>query len=669
MASEPGELSREVGQRMETRASGVPALLALLAVGQSLCLMVVGFRLPPATRVAFFFTNSLPLDGPSLPGGTLLGALPFAVGLALVVLRGARGVAVVQKAARITAPLALAFVMPALFTWQLGQQRPIAYLILLAAFGLSTERLLRVSFEELAALGAPSFVPRLWDHAVWVFPRASRALPMAVVCLLSASYASYMGFFTIRHHHLIQTTAYDLGIFDNLLFNTIKGRFFESPVMFGPGHHNSLSTHAEYAMVLFAPIYALAPRAETLLLIQSFFLGAAAIPLYLFARTMLSALSSVVLAAAYLLFAPLHGPQFYDFHWLPICVFFYFWLFWALATNKKWLAVLMVLLLFALREDIAVGLALLGTFLFLTGTRARFGIGLAAASAVWFVIDKFIIMPWAGPWWFDTLYVDLFADGKPGYGNVVKTLISNPFYALSTMIRGPKLAYVLHMLAPVVLLPLRRLPFWLLLLPGSVFTLMTTGYWPTLSIAFQYTTHWVPFVFGTTVLAVFALRRGAKGNVRVASVLGALVLCTLSDSYNFGAILQRESFTGGFGKVTFEMSDSARERYEDLRSVVRKIPEEASVAATEYLNPHISSRKEAYVFRYDVGPVDYILLSDDEVAGDLRNTLNAKFSKEPYGLFAKGKHEFFLFKRGYKSPETADALRHLSIRVQPGHGG
>ncbi len=376
-----------------------------------------------------------------------------------------------------------------------------------------------------------------------------------------------------------------------------------------------------------------------------------------------------MLAAAYLLFAPLHGPQFYDFHWLPICVFLYYWLFYALATNKRRLAVFMVLLLFALREDIAVGLALLGTFLFITGTRVRFGIGLAAASAVWFVIDKFIIMPWAGPWWFDTMYVDLFADGKSGYGNVVKTLISNPFYALSTVIRGPKLSYALHMLAPVVLLPLRRLPFWLLLFPGSVFTLMTTGYWPTLSIAFQYTTHWVPFVFGTTVLAVFMVRRGEQGNVRVAAVLGALALCTLSHSYNFGAILQRESFTGGFGKVTFEMSDSARERYEDLRSVVRKIPQEASVAATEYLNPHISSRKEAYVFRYDVGPVDYILLSDAEVAGDLRNTLNAKFSKEPYGLFAKGKHEFFLFKRGYKSAETADALRHLSLHAQPGHGG
>jgi uncharacterized membrane protein len=664
IAFEPSELRGNVRAApvAQLGAQQAPALLGLLVIGQSISLMCAGFRMSPAARAAFFSYNTVPENEPALMYGALLGLIPFLLGLALLFNRRARAASFVQRAARIAAPLSLAFVLPALFTWQLGQQRPIAYLILLTVVGLSMERLLRLSFGELASLDAESLLlPRLAQHASWVFPRASRALPFCTVCVMSAAYAAYMAFYTIRHHHLLQTTAYDLGIFDNLLFNTIKGRFFESPVMFGPGHHNSLSTHAEYAMVLFAPIYALAPRAETLLVIQAFFLGAAAVPLYLFARTMLPTSSAVVIAAAYLFFAPLQGPIFYDFHWLPLCVFLYFSLFCTIARNKRWLTVLLVVLLFALREDIAVGLACLGVFLFITGARVRLGLWLAVASALWFTIDKFIIMPWAGPWWFDSMYVDLFSDGKSGYGSVVKTLLSNPFYALSTVIRGPKLTYVLHMLAPVVLLPLRRLPLWLLLLPGSVFTLMTTGYWPTLSIAFQYTTHWVPFVFGATVLSLYALRRGNQGDLRVASVLGALMLATLSHNYNFGAILQHESFTGGFGKVTFEMSDEARERYEDMRSVVSKIPREASVAATEYMNPHISARKEAYVFRYDVGPVDYIFLSDQEVSGDLRNTLSAKFKKEPYGLIAKGKHEFFLFKRGYASPETADALRHLHL--------
>ncbi len=642
----------------------IASLFALALIGQSLAQFVYYARLPADERVVHFTQNALPVSSSSFALASTLGFLPALFSaLSLLGLRQ-RTAPFIASAARVAAPAGLAFALPALFTWQLGQQRPIAYLICLTLFGFCLERLLRICIAELIVIAGGKSVRRPLAFAYDVGARVTPILAPLVVVLAGVGYATYTGFFTIRHHRQILTSAFDLGIFDNLMYNTIKGRFFQSPVMFGPGHHNSLSTHAEYAMVLFAPLYALAPRAETLLLLQSVFLGGAVIPLYLFARTMLSRWPAVVLVLAYVLFAPLHGANFYDFHWLPLGVFFYFWLFYGIASRKTWLSVLMIVLLFALREDIAVGLAFLGVFLFVTGLRVRFGVTLALAAAVWFVIDKFVIMPWAGPWWFDSMYNELFADGKTGYGNVVKTLLSNPFYALSTFVRGPKLTYALHMLAPLVLLPIRRLPFLLLLVPGSVFTLMTTGYWPTLSIAFQYTTHWVPFLFATTAMSLFVIREGHQGRVRLLAVLGALSVTLLSHSFNFGAVLQRDSFVGGFGRVSFELPDAARKRYADMLSVVGKIPREASVVSTETLNPHISARKEAYVFRYDVGPVDFVFLSDGEVSGDLRNTLRDKFSREKYGLFAKGEREFFLFKRGYESPETEAALQHLGIHLR-----
>ena len=36
---------------------------------------------------------------------------------------------------------------------------------------------------------------------------------------------------------------------------------------------------------------------------------------------------AVTVAFAYLMFAPLHGPNFYDFHWMPLAVFFHFLLY------------------------------------------------------------------------------------------------------------------------------------------------------------------------------------------------------------------------------------------------------------------------------------------------------------------------------------------------------
>jgi len=655
-----GSPTREA-QRQSLAPSVLGSLLALALIGQSLTQFLAYASLTAIQRLAYFTRNELPLAPPTLALPMLTGFLPLAIALLLLLILSKRAVPIIESFTRIFAPAGVSCALPALFTWQFGQQRPIAFLILLAVFGLALERLLRISAAEAFRLvDAPRFAD---GRAFWarLGARVTRTTAPLVVLLAGAGYATYTAFFTIRRHHLLQSSAFDLGIFDNLLYNTIKGRFFESPVMFGPGHHNSISTHAEYLMVLLAPLYALAPRAETVLIIQAGLLGAGAIPLYLFARRLLPAWPSVVLVLGYVLCAPLHGAQFYDFHWLTLCPFFYFWLFYAIAARKNWLCVLMTLLLFALREDIAVGLACLGVFLFITGLRVRFGIGLASVSAVWFVINKFVIMPWAGPWWFDSIYSELFADGKPGYGNVVKTLISNPFYALSTFVRGPKLAYALHMLAPLVFLPVRRLAFWLLLLPGAAFTLMTTGYWPTLAISFQYTTHWVPFLFACAAMGLYCIRWEKDGRARTTALLGAMLVVLLAHSYNFGAILQQESFVGGFGRVSFEMTDAARERYRDMRSVADKIPVEASVVTTETLNPHISARKEAYVFRYDTGPVDFILLSDGDISGDLRNGLRDKFRKTPYGLFAKGKREFYLFKRGHESPGTAEALRHLGI--------
>jgi len=490
-------------------------------------------------------------------------------------------------------------------------------------------------------------------------------LAPSVVVIAAAAYAAYTGFYTIRHHHLIATTAFDLGIYDNMIFNAMKGHFFQAPVLYGPGKFNSLSGHAEYAVPLFALFYAIKPSAEALLVMQALAFGGAAIPLYLFARTMLGRLTSTLLSISYLMFAPLHGPQFYDFHWLPMCIPMYFFLFYAIATRKNWLTYSMIALLFALREDLAIGVACLGAFLFLTGARVRFGATLAFVSTVWFAINKFVIMPWAGSWWFENLYSELFADGKASYANVIKTLVSNPFFALSTLVRGAKLTYLLHMLAPLVFLPVRRLGFLLLFVPGAFLTLMTTGYAPTISIAFQYTSHWIPFLFGTSALTLHLLSRGRQGRLHVAAAITALCVTMLSHSYSFGALLQHESFVGGFGRVQFEMSDSARARYEDLRRVVSHIPPDASVASTEYMSPHVSTRLQAYVFRYDVGPVDYIFLSDSEMSGDLRRMLTEKFRKTPYGLAAKGQREFYLFKRGLVTPETAAAYQHLGIHVDP----
>lgn len=640
------------------------AIVVLCLCGFSVTLGLQSLFIRHSTPT-FFTANVLGVPGRTrLLALQALGAcLPLLAAGILLLRKRAAAVQRLERLSRLWCPLLLSAFLPALFVWELGQRATLQYLFLLVATVFASQYLLRVSLREWATVSAPERLARRWAWLVQACRARASWLCPALVVLASSGYTAYTAIHTIRQHRAIQTFAFDLGIYDNLMYLAMSGRFFRSPVLFGDLAHNYLAGHAEYGMLLFLPFYALRPGPETLLLIQSFVLGFAALPLFLFARTRLSHGLALLIGLSYLLFAPLHGPNFYDFHWLPLAIFFHFWLYFALATRRTWLSVCMVLVLFSIREDIALGLAVLGAFLCFTGERVRFGARLAVASIAWFIVNKFVIMRLAGSWWFENIYAGLFADGRSGYGSILRTILSNPTYTLTTLAREAKLVYIFHLLVPLAFLPVRKLPLVALLLPGFFFTLLTTDYWPTTSIAFQYTTHWIPYLFLGTVLSLWLMGREPEGGLKRAAAASALLLALLSHSYNFGALLQHNSFVGGFSPVSFKSTPEQSKRYDALMSLVRQIPRQASVVATEYLNPHISTRVEAYTFRYAVPAVDYILLSKLEVSGETSRLLTALLKKAEYGLVGTAGNEFYLLKKGAPAGDLDAALAALRIRL------
>jgi uncharacterized membrane protein len=581
--------------------------------------------------------------------------LPNLMALAGVIWRGRVALERTHVLATRLSPLALLFMTPILFIQTIGQGQPLFYLVVLGLFALGMHQLMPRAFASFG--DAPPM--SVWYRLRHI--RLSTKVCTIVVVTAAAVFAVYMSYHTILMHRLISTTAFDLGIYDNLMYNALKGHPFSSPVLFGPGSRSYLAGHAEFAMLLFVPFYAIRPDAETMLIIQAAVLGGAAIPLYLLARLRMPAPAAVVVSLAYLLFAPLHGPMFYDFHWLPLVIFFLFWTFYGVATSRHWLTMAAVIVVWLIREDTAVGVAFFGLYLIVTGFRPAVGFVLALVSTIWFVIVRFIIMPRAGTWFFPQLYNALFADGQGTFESVIRTLITNPVYVLSTLLKEPKLIYVLHMVVALAFLPVRRPVYVLLLIPGAIFTVLTTEAAPMVAISFQYTSHVVPYVFLATVLALGTLAEDRASRFKFTAAVVILAFTVLSHSYNFGAMLQRQRVIGGWRQVTFTMSPEAKVRYQALRELVNKIPRKASVAATEFMSPHVSSRITSYVLRNDVDDVDYVLLSNREINDDYRRKLITLFSRTKYGLAGYTGNEFYLFQKGMESPTTAEGLIRLGI--------
>jgi hypothetical protein len=159
------------------------------------------------------------------------------------------------------------------------------------------------------------------------------------------------------------------------------------------------------------------------------------------------------------------------------------------------------------------------------------------------------------------------------------------------------------------------------------------------------------------------LGQGERGHIRRRAAIGAVALGVLSHSYVFGAVLQHETFVGGFSRIEFQMSAAERQRYQTVKRLDAMIPRQGSVAASEDLVPHVAARKNVFTLKDGVAvDADYVFLHGSSVQGDnSRSALSTMFGRDDYGLLTSG-DDLYLFKRGHESADTKAALSALHLK-------
>jgi uncharacterized membrane protein len=530
-----------------------------------------------------------------------------------------------SRVVALLAPLFLVGFVPGLLSAEAWPD-PLTFSVVLAGFLLLLERLFRLHFEAYADAGGgtvPGAARPLWPEGTrrlrqvaqaWADrlpPVLRRRWPGVVVGAAAAAYTAYMAFYVVRNHHRFNTFTWDLGQIDNQFYNFLHGHPFRCPALIREGNWSELRNHAEATMFFLLPIYALHPAAETLLVMQAVLLGAAGIPLYRFAARHLPRSSALVLLGAYYFYPPLHGAQFFDIHFQPLAAAF---LLAALdffdERRMRWFAVFFILAI-GCREDISVGTAFFGLFLIFTGHRARAGLTIFLVSAAYFVLLRFVVMPAAGTWGFADTYRLLFPEGEGTFAGIIKTLLTNPVFTLTTMFTRDKLRYLLQILLPLAFLPVRSLPLAMSLLPGAFFTLLTTEYGATLSIGYQYSGYFIPYIFPAAALALQALGRIAPARRRAA--VATLIAATIITTNQWGAIPPRRDFHSAYGVVSFEPPTPAQvRRLHDIRELDRMVPKSAILAVSDREMPHVSNRVECWNVSVGFEGADYILYTNDQ---------------------------------------------------------
>ncbi|MDQ2645929.1 MAG: DUF2079 domain-containing protein, partial [Myxococcota bacterium] len=575
-----------------------------------------------------------------------------------------RNLVTIERWLWFVSPLLLLPAVPSLFRYKpwMNEHERLLPIVLFLALALEI-----LCFRALVR--APLKAREWWEELREQVPELVRRRgAFWVVVAGSLFYAAFFSFILLRWHEKLRTGNFDLSINNNLMFGGLHGRFLESTVVFPQEPGKYLANHAKFGGYLFLPIYALYPRAETLLVLQSVLIGAGAIPLWAFARRHLPEWSATIVALAYLAYYPMHGASFSEFQYVPIAAAFLFATVWA-AEERRWVlmgvAAGMGMLM---REDIPLGMALVGGFLALTGYRPKAGLTLAAVAMTYFVVLRFYVMDSAGDWWYPNMYKELWADKEKGFRSVIKTLISNPLYVFSKVLVEKKVIYLLHLMVPLVFLPARRWYLWAAFIPGALLTLLITNYDPPVMFSFHYVMHWAPLLFLAAVLALKSLGDAQSGGstARRQAATIAFAAASLVLTFNYGAFAMRDGgFKGGFHKVEFGISDAERQRYQNLKTLAAMIPDDASVAATEKLGPHVSARLLMYTMRHGPQGAEWILASSRELK--LSRTKPKLFEVVKDGSYGVVKRidDLALLKRGHDTSGNAKLIRDWRLAELP----
>ena len=558
--------------------------------------------------------------------------------------------------ARRLAPCLLLGFLPLLFHEEAWAKAPLAFLALTALFVFTAYQSVKLAltapplpFE--ARVGSP--VADALRRVTEAHPRLLRHLPLVLVIAASAGYVLYFSYYTIEFHRSVYSS-FDLGIKNNIFWNTLHGQPFKASVALGPHGHSHFGRHADVLVYALLPIYVLLQRAETILAFQALFMGAAAVPLFFLAERRIGRAAAVCVALSYLLHPALHGGNLFEFHFIGFGLPLLF-AAWAAVERRRYLtAGVFAVLTLLTREDVALWITIGGIYLIVSGDDPKVGAIATLVSSVYFVVIKFWVMPRLGGESFADYYEGLPPEGDMTFGGVLSTLIGNPAFTLSTLLKPEKLIFVLQILLPVALLPLSRPIFLLLAVPGFLFTLLSPTYTPLYDIAFHYGAHFLAFVYPGLVLALDFGKRPAFLLPRVVAVICG----TLAVSYQFGAVLQQNTAYAGPRPFAFGMDGEAERRNREIAKLFALVPKDAKIACSNLVAPQFSSREDAYDMTQGFFDAEYLVFDLDRLRDDERGPVLERLQNGKFGVVSVNSR-FALARAGHDTRLNARVVRRL----------
>ena len=413
---------------------------------------------------------------------------------------------------------------------------------------------------------------------------------------LAAAYFIVYSALAVLRHESYHSFGFDLGLFDQVFWNTTQGRPFESTMSQAlPVPHSLLGDHLSPIFLVLMPFYYAFPHPETLLVIQTFALGLGAWPVYLLARLKLPPGYALAWVTVYFLFVPLAYINLYDFHEIALSVAPLGFALYFLEKDRRVWFLVSLLVTFLVKEEMALIGAGFGLYALVGKRDWKLGLGVLVGSLLAFAAVIQLAIPYFAEGrtypYIKLRYAEV--GGSPT--GIVETLITNPLRIVRALLEPKKIYFAIAIFGPV--LGLSAVAGWasVVLLPTLGYLLLS-NYEPQYSFTSQYSAPLIPLVVGTSIIALAHLPKSATR-----PVMAAVLASTIIFSWAFGDM----PFSRKFDRTLF----ITQPRYSlFVRQLVRIAPD-ARVSAENGFPSHFAERRFIYDFNFEgVNDAEWVVL-------------------------------------------------------------